>query len=184
MKFRFTYANVVSTVALVAALGGGGAAVAAGLAKDSVGSLQIKNGAVQARDLAKGSVNSIRVQDNRLTGADIREGTLGRVPRAKLADNILVAAIESTGALVKDVSRFATRSVRLADGIYEVTFDRNISGCAHLSSLARHDAEGAGPQGTVSAAIVADDPRSLFVKTYGTDGFTSVDNSFTAIVSC
>lgn len=49
---RMTYANVASTVALVAVVGGGGAAVAAGVAKNSVGSPQIKNGSVQTVDIA------------------------------------------------------------------------------------------------------------------------------------
>ena len=43
---KFTYANVASTLALIIAVGGGGAAVAA-VAKNSVGSPQIKAGAVK-----------------------------------------------------------------------------------------------------------------------------------------
>lgn len=73
---RLTYANVASTLALVVALGGGGAAVAAGLAKNSVGSPQIKNGAVKRADLGSGAVDSGKVKDNSLTGKDIDESTL------------------------------------------------------------------------------------------------------------
>ena len=60
-RARVTYANVASTLALVLALGGTGA-YAAGLAKDSVGSKQIKNNAVK--------------------GVDVNEGSLGVVPNA------------------------------------------------------------------------------------------------------
>lgn len=73
---RLSYANVASTLALVVALGGGGAAVAAGLAKNSVGSPQIKNGAVKRADLGAGAVDSGKVKDDALTGNDIDESTL------------------------------------------------------------------------------------------------------------
>jgi hypothetical protein len=51
---RLNYANVIATIALFVALGG--AAVAAGLPKNSVGPNQLKRGAVTAKALAKGSV--------------------------------------------------------------------------------------------------------------------------------
>ncbi|MBS42065.1 MAG: hypothetical protein CMH83_02575 [Nocardioides sp.] len=81
MRTRFTYANVVSTTALVVALAGGGTAVAAGLGKNTVGSPQIKNGTVKTADLGKDAVTSGKVRNNSLTGADIKEGTL-RLPAA------------------------------------------------------------------------------------------------------
>lgn len=73
---RLTYANVVSTFALVIAVGGGGAAVAAGLAKNSVSSPQIKNGQVKTADLATNAVSGAKVKSNTLTGADIKESAL------------------------------------------------------------------------------------------------------------
>lgn len=72
---RPSYAGVAATLALVVALGGGGA-YAAGLAHNSVKSPQIKNGAVKAQDLAAGAVTSGQVSDGSLTGADIDESTL------------------------------------------------------------------------------------------------------------
>ena len=61
---RLTYANVMATVALFVAIGGG--AYAAGLARNSVGSKQIKDGKVKSVDIA----------DDSLTGADINESKL------------------------------------------------------------------------------------------------------------
>lgn len=81
---QLTYANVASTLALVVALGGGGAAVAAGLAKNSVGSPQLKAGAVKTADLAKNAVDSSKVKKDALTGADIQESTLDLPPGATL----------------------------------------------------------------------------------------------------
>jgi hypothetical protein len=82
---RLTYANVASTLALIIAIGGGGAAVAA-VAVNSVGSPQIIDGAIKTRDLGLGSVSlskikpnavgTAKVIDNSLTSADVADGTL------------------------------------------------------------------------------------------------------------
>ena len=65
---RVSYANLTATLALLVALGGGGA-YAASAARNSVGSSQIKNG----------SVKTVDVRNDSLTGADIDESTL-RLP--------------------------------------------------------------------------------------------------------
>ncbi len=72
---RFTYANVVATLCLVL-LAGYGTAHAAGVAANSVGSLQIRNGQVARVDLRPNAVDSSRVAPNSLTGADVRESSL------------------------------------------------------------------------------------------------------------
>ena len=104
MKHRTTYANLTATAALVIAVAGGGTALAAGLAKNSVGSPQIKKSAVRTADLAPGAVRSAQVQDGTITGADVDEASLGTVPgavqadratRADRVDNLLVAAVKS-----------------------------------------------------------------------------------------
>ena len=84
---RLTYANLASTLALVVALGSGGA-YAAGLAKNSVGSAQLKHGAVKAADLASNSVTGKAVKKDALTGKDIKESTLGPVPSAATVDTV------------------------------------------------------------------------------------------------
>ncbi len=63
MKPKLTYSNVVATIALFAALGGG--AYAASVARNSVGSAQIKPNAVK--------------------GGDVKESTLSEVPKAGTA---------------------------------------------------------------------------------------------------
>src|SRR5436190_8452174 len=50
---RLTYSNVVSSIALVAALGGGATAGAAALSRNSVGTAQIRDRSVNVRDLAR-----------------------------------------------------------------------------------------------------------------------------------
>lgn len=89
MHRRTTYADVVSTVALVLALGGGGAAVAGSLGKNTVGSKQLKAGAVRTVDLADGAV----------TGAKVDERTLSTVPDADLLDGQDSSAFARAAAL-------------------------------------------------------------------------------------
>ena len=60
---RFTYANVMSTLAVFVALGGG--AYAAGIANS-----------VKSKTIKDNSIKSVDVLDDTLTGADINEGTL------------------------------------------------------------------------------------------------------------
>ncbi len=94
---HFTYANVASTLALVLVIGGGGAAVAAGLAKNSVASREIKNGSVHRVDIHQGAVSGAKVGNNTLTGADIRENTLARVP-----DAAKLGGVPSDGYVLSD----------------------------------------------------------------------------------
>jgi len=96
---RLTYANVMSSIAVFLVLGGA-TALAAGLAKNSVGSKQLKKNAVTAAKIKKNAVTGAKiagsavdgskVKDGSLTGADINLGSLGTVPsadKAKTADS-------------------------------------------------------------------------------------------------
>lgn len=75
---RLTYANVVSTLALVIAVGGSGAVVASvAVPKNSVGSPQIKNGQVKTPDLGKKSVTGPKIRNNAVKGNHVKDGSLG-----------------------------------------------------------------------------------------------------------
>ena len=71
---RLSYANVMATAAVFIAIGGG--AYAAGLAKNSVKSKQIKDGAVKTADLATDSVTSAKVAAGALLASDFAKGQL------------------------------------------------------------------------------------------------------------
>jgi hypothetical protein len=83
---KLTYSNVIATIALFVALGG--AAVAAGLPKNSVGSKQLKRGAVTASDLRKGAVRA-----GKLAPKSVVAGKLG--PNAVLPGNIVNGGVTS-----------------------------------------------------------------------------------------
>jgi hypothetical protein len=94
---RLSYANVIATVALFVALGG--AAVAAGLPKNSVGPKQLKRGAVtakalRARAVTAGKIAPKAVSAGKLGANAVLPGNLGNgvIGTAKLANGAVIAA--------------------------------------------------------------------------------------------
>ncbi|MDZ5619302.1 hypothetical protein [Nocardioides bizhenqiangii] len=82
IKNKLNYSNVASSVALVIAVSGvGGVAYAAGVAKNSVGSPQIKNSQVKTIDLGEASV----------TGKKVKAGSLGQSDLNKAAKQAFTA---------------------------------------------------------------------------------------------
>ena len=78
---RLTYANVMSSIAVFLVLGGA-TAFAAGLAKNSVGSKQLKKNAVTSAKIKKNAVTGAKIKNGTITGAKINAGSLGTVPNA------------------------------------------------------------------------------------------------------
>jgi hypothetical protein len=66
IRKQFTYANVMSSIAVFLLLGGGAAIAAGGLGKNTVGSKQLK----------KNAVTAVKVKDGSLLGADFAPGQL------------------------------------------------------------------------------------------------------------
>ena len=79
LRPRLTYANVMSTIAVVFAVGGGAA-----YAANTVFSEDIVNGEVKTQDIATEGVHTSDVENNGLTGVDIKESTLSGVDDATL----------------------------------------------------------------------------------------------------
>jgi len=91
---RFSYADVMSTLAVFLVIAGG-TALAAALPKDSVKSATVKDEALKTKDLKDGkavggadvideSLSGSDLAGNSLSGADIDEASLGQVPAALL----------------------------------------------------------------------------------------------------
>jgi hypothetical protein len=86
IRQRLTFANVMSTIAVFCALGGGAYAAVA-LPKNSVGSKQIKKNAVTNAKIGNNAVTGAKVKNGSLTGSDINLATLPKVGSAATADN-------------------------------------------------------------------------------------------------
>jgi hypothetical protein len=81
IKKRLTYSNVMSSIAVFLVLGGA-TAFAAGLAKNSVGSKQLKKNAVTTAKIKNNAVTTSKIKNGAVTGAKVNLGTLGTVPNA------------------------------------------------------------------------------------------------------
>lgn len=101
---QLSYANVIATIALFVALGG--AAVAASLPKNSVGTKQLKHGAVTPADLRKGAVTAGKIAPKAVVagklGANaVLPGNLGNgiITTNKLSDGAVIAAKIKNGVV-------------------------------------------------------------------------------------
>jgi hypothetical protein len=103
LRGHLTYANVVATLALFIAVGGGAAFAATKLAKNSVGSAQLK----------KNAVVTAKIKNKAVTGAKIDTAKLGTVPSATNATNS-----DKLGGV--EASHYVTASSVLASGQTEV----------------------------------------------------------------
>jgi len=135
IRSGLNYANVVATLALFLALGGG-AYAAINLPKDSVGARQIKKDAVRAAEVKKAAVGSSEVKDRSLRSDDFGDGELpvgARGPRGFRGPPGTAGSARAYGAVAengtithaKGVSGDATRPDG-TDGIYCVPLASSI----------------------------------------------------------
>jgi hypothetical protein len=80
LRPHLTYANVIATLALFLALGGG-AYAAIKLPKNSVGAKQIKKNAVRSAEIKGNAVGSGKVKNRSLRANDFKAGQLPRGPQ-------------------------------------------------------------------------------------------------------
>ena len=74
---KLTYANVTSTLALFIALGGTSYAVA----RNSIGTPQLKNGAVSAAKVKRDAITTAKIRDGTIQTRDLSPGALAGGPR-------------------------------------------------------------------------------------------------------
>jgi hypothetical protein len=119
---QLTYANVIATIALFVALGG--AAVAAGLPKNSVGTNQLKRGAVSAAKLKRAAVVSGKIAPKAVVagklGANaVLPGNLGNgiITTNKLSDSAVIASkIKNSVVTTNKLNNGAVTTAKLGDG--------------------------------------------------------------------
>lgn len=100
---RLTYANVMSSIAVFLVLGGA-TALAAGLAKNSVGSKQIKKNAVTTAKIKNNAVTTAKIKNGAITGAKVNTGSLGTVPNASHADTANSASSANSAGTAGNVN--------------------------------------------------------------------------------
>jgi hypothetical protein len=133
---KLSYANVIATIALFVALGG--AAVAAGLPKNSVGANQLKRNAVTTAKLKRAAVTSGKlapkaVVAGKLGANAVLPGNLGNgiITTAKLSDSAVIAAKIKNGVVTTNkLNNGAVTTAKLGDG--SVTLGKLADGVAPL----------------------------------------------------
>jgi hypothetical protein len=119
---KLSYANVIATIALFVALGG--AAIAAGLPKNSVGTQQLKHGAVTPADLRKGAVTAGKLAPKAVVAGKlgpnaVLPGNLGNgvISTGKLADGAVIAAKIKNGVVTTNkLDNEAVTAAKLGNG--------------------------------------------------------------------
>lgn len=122
LRPKLSYSNVIATVALFVALGG--AAIAAGIPRHSIGARQLKRGAVTtaalrrravtSAKLARGSVIAGKLGPNAVWPANVGNGA---VTSTKLAANAVTGAAIARGAVgASDLGSNAVTTPKIANG--------------------------------------------------------------------
>jgi hypothetical protein len=165
LRQRPSPALVISVISLFVALSG----VAYGVAKNTIGSKQLKKNAVKSIDIAPNAVK----------GVDVKESTLGQVPDAAklggkgLNDVVMWAVIsddQPDGAVTASIPAQSggisvTESPSFTNGGYRVTFPRSVANCAVQATayeFLSSDAEGVYPSpGFAGVAPVQSSPNQV-----------------------
>lgn len=156
---KLTYANLVSTLALFLVLAGGGAFAAGKLAKNSVGTRQIRKEAITAAKIKNGAVTGAKIAPGSITGSQINPAGLGTVPSATEAASAKTAvtaqsATDAQHALRADLAgaiappevpqlvgtpgepSFASGWKSAAGGLPPISFYKDREGIVHLEGSA------------------------------------------------
>ena len=157
---QLSYANVIATIALFVALGG--AAVAAGLPKNSVGANQLKRNAVTTAKLKRAAVTSGKlapkaVVAGKLGANAVLPGNLGNgiITTNKLSDASVIAAKIKNGVVTTNkLNNGAVTSAKLGDGA--VTFAKlatSVPGQLQTKAASGVTLRGTFDIGSVAAAV-------------------------------
>jgi hypothetical protein len=119
---RLTYANVVASLALFIALGG--AAVAAGLPKNSVGPKQIKKNAVTAKAIRKGAVTAGKIGPFAVLPSNLGNGIIdkskisaGAVTAEKIANNVITTnKLNNAAVTSQKIAVNGVQATNIAEG--------------------------------------------------------------------
>lgn len=109
MKLRLSYANVVSTVALLIAISGATAYAATKLPDRSVGEFQLRPGAVTAEKIRKNAITSPKIKAEAVKQGKIANGSItaakmtpGSVSSSSIQDGSIIGARIAADAVTGD----------------------------------------------------------------------------------
>jgi hypothetical protein len=104
----------MSSIAVFLVLGGATALAAGGLAKNSVGSKQLKKNAVTAAKIKNNAITTAKIGKEAVTGDKIKESSLGAVPTATNATNAVNATNATNAVNATNFSRYFNLGLKKA----------------------------------------------------------------------
>lgn len=171
---HLTAPNLIASLALFIALGGVSWAAATApknsvatksIKKNAVTNAKIKNNAVTGRKIKSNSVLSSDVKNDALTGDDVNEGTLGQVPSAAAAAdmvNVVTTGVSTASNSDPNVARSQAAEVPLAShgaiSIYGKCFTDSDTNEVYYETIARTTSNGAGMYGYSVSDNIYEDP--------------------------
>lgn len=122
LRPKLTYSNVIATIALFLALGG--AAIAASLPKNSVGTKQLKRGAVTTGKLGKGAVRAGKLAPKSVVAGKLGANAVlpgnivnGAITTAKIGNGAVIAASIKNGVVTTNkLANEAVTAAKLGKG--------------------------------------------------------------------
>jgi hypothetical protein len=122
LRPKLSYSNVIASIALFVALGG--AAVAAGLPKHSVGPNQLKRGAVTAAAIRKAAITSGKLAPKSVVAGKLGPNAVGpgnigngAISSAKIAAGAVIASSIKNGVITTNkLANANVTTAKLADG--------------------------------------------------------------------
>jgi hypothetical protein len=193
LRPRITYANVVSTIALGLAIGGGTAYAATKIGTSNIryhavtGS-KIANNAVTASKVKNKALSGSDIRDNSLTSTQIRTGTLlasdfaaNQLPKgepgAPGAPATSIFGVVASGGGLTNFKNVAAISGNGTAGVgYTVTINQAVNACAPVATLA------GGGAGSVTAEPTPGNAQQITFHTY--DNGLETPRAFQFAVYC
>src|SRR6201986_1780497 len=167
---RLTYANVIASLALFVALGG--SAVAAGLAKNSVGPNQLKKGAVTAGKIRKQAVTSGKIAPKAVTAGKlgpnaVLPGNLGAgiIATDKIAAGAVTAEkIKNNVVTTNKITNAAVTTQKLAAGAVGTNnlAEGSVTGAKIAQETITAEKLAKGPLGNVETLKTGQTERGVF----------------------
>ena len=157
VRRHLSYANVMSSIAVFAVLGGGA------WAASQIGTADIQNGAVTKKKLHRDAVATKKIKNQAVTGAKVDEASLATVPRATFAETADVASIGTSPLAYAHVAADGTVDAANSRGVTNANIHDDlgragtycVTGLAGVkSAIVVADAAGTNPDNGMAIAVV------------------------------
>jgi hypothetical protein len=203
-RIRLTYANVVASLALFAALGG------SSYAAISITGKQVRDGSLSGRDVHNATLTSKDVRDQSLRAQDFKQGQLPAGPQGSKGEPGVAGPAGPAGPkgdkgdpgsdgapatklwIVADelgnieassgVTTAGPVKEEPSNGAYVVPFDRDISHCARVATIGGEQVGVGADEGFIRTELPT--ATSVRVKTIDEGGIALENKAFSLAVFC